>query len=152
MVSLNTRFYLERILVIRYQYVNKESQDFRYYWNRIFPADILSECLKNMTKIVPWRFKESFGRFNILTVHKCSDTEFFRHLSNSCFWNLKFMKQITSETHLFFSKYSKSYVDLGNAEKISIFFFWFWDNCIWIGCVRHSLLLRQNTCHRVSVC
>ena len=30
-VVLNTRFYWERILVIGCQYVNKQSQDFRYY-------------------------------------------------------------------------------------------------------------------------
>ena len=29
--ALDTRFYWERILVIGCQYVNKESQDFRYY-------------------------------------------------------------------------------------------------------------------------
>ena len=31
LVALDTRFYLERILVIGCQYVNKQSQDFRYY-------------------------------------------------------------------------------------------------------------------------
>ena len=31
LVALDTRFYWERILVIGCQYVNKESQDFRYY-------------------------------------------------------------------------------------------------------------------------
>ena len=30
-VALKTRFYSERILVIGCQYVNKQSQDFRYY-------------------------------------------------------------------------------------------------------------------------
>ena len=30
-VALDTRFYWERILVIGGQYVNEESQDFRYY-------------------------------------------------------------------------------------------------------------------------
>ena len=30
-VALNTRFYWERIAVIRCQYVNKQSQGFRYY-------------------------------------------------------------------------------------------------------------------------
>ena len=30
-VALNTGFYKERILVIGCQYVNKQSQDFRYY-------------------------------------------------------------------------------------------------------------------------
>ena len=31
LVALNTRFYWERILVIGCQYVNKHSQDLRYY-------------------------------------------------------------------------------------------------------------------------
>ena len=31
LVVLNTRFYWERILVIGCQYVNKQSQGFRYY-------------------------------------------------------------------------------------------------------------------------
>ena len=31
LVALNTYFYRERILVIRSQYANKQSQDFRYY-------------------------------------------------------------------------------------------------------------------------
>ena len=42
----------------------------------------------------------------------------------------------------FFSEYSKLYADYDNAEKDGENIFWFWDNCIWIGCVRHSLLLR----------
>ena len=43
LVSLDTRFYLERILVIGYQYDNKYSQDFRYYYDRVVRADFLSE-------------------------------------------------------------------------------------------------------------
>ena len=35
-VALKTHFYWERILVIRSQYVNKESHNCRYYWNRTF--------------------------------------------------------------------------------------------------------------------
>ena len=31
LVLLNTRFYWERILVIGCQYLNKQSQDFKYY-------------------------------------------------------------------------------------------------------------------------
>ena len=31
LVALNTRFYWERILVIGYQYVQKQPEDFRYY-------------------------------------------------------------------------------------------------------------------------
>ena len=43
----------------------------------------------------------------------------------------------------FFAKYSRFYVDSANAGKHSENIFWFWDNFIWIGCVRHSLLLRE---------
>ena len=34
------------------------------------------------------KFKQSFGRFNMLTVHKCSDTGLSRHLSNPAFSSL----------------------------------------------------------------
>ena len=53
-----------------------------------------------MTKKLLSRFKKCLGPFNMLTVHKCSDTELFRHLSNPAFCNLKFQKQITCEDHL----------------------------------------------------
>ena len=95
LVALNTRFYWERILVIGCHYVKKESQDFKYYCDRIFRADFFSEWSKNMTKILPCKFKQNFGAFNMLTVHKCSDTGLFRHLSNRAFCNLRFQKQIT---------------------------------------------------------
>ena len=36
----------------------------------------------------------------MLTAHNCSDTGFFRHLSNPAFWSQQFRKQITSEDHL----------------------------------------------------
>ena len=41
LVSLNTRFYWERILVIGCQYVKKQFYDFRFYQKRIFGAYFL---------------------------------------------------------------------------------------------------------------
>ena len=41
--ALDTRFYLERILVIRGQYVEKQFQDLRYNQNKTFLADFLPE-------------------------------------------------------------------------------------------------------------
>ena len=102
LVALDTRFYWERILVIRCQHVKERCQDFRYYQNKVFRADSLLEWTKNMTKILPWRFKQSFGWFGMLTVHKCSDIDGFRHSSNLAFCSLYFLKEITSEGHLFF--------------------------------------------------
>ena len=69
---LNTRFYWQKILVIGCQYDHKQSQDFRYYQKWIFRADFLSKWSRNMTKILPCRFKQSCRPFNMLTIHKCS--------------------------------------------------------------------------------
>ena len=88
LVPLHTRFYWKRILVIGCQYLNKQSQDFRYYWMRIFWANFLSEWSKNMTKTLLCRLKQCFGPFNMSTVHKCCDTGLFRHLSNPRFCSL----------------------------------------------------------------
>ena len=41
---------------------------------------------------------------------------------------------------IFISKCSKYYVDFGNLEKNWEDVLSFWENCIWIGCVKHSLL------------
>ena len=106
LVPLDTRFYWERILVIGCQYVNKQSQDFRYYWKRNFWTDFLNEWSKNMTKILPCRFKQCFGHFNLLTVHKCCDTGLFRHLSNPASCSPYFQKQVTSDSDLFFQSIS----------------------------------------------
>ena len=69
-VALSTGFYWERILVIGRQYVNKESQDLRYFKIRLFGADFLSEWSKKITKILRCGFKQCLGPFNMLTVHK----------------------------------------------------------------------------------
>ena len=42
LIPLNSRFYWESTIFIRRQYVNKQSQDFRYYQDRNFRADFLS--------------------------------------------------------------------------------------------------------------
>ena len=46
LVALNTRFDWERMLVIGCQYVNKLSEDLRYYWNRVFRADFFFRVIK----------------------------------------------------------------------------------------------------------
>ena len=52
----------------------------------------------------------------------------------------------------FFPKYPNFYVAFGNAKKNSENIFQFLDNCIWIGCVKHFLLLRENTFYLVAIC
>ena len=88
LVALSTHFYRERILVIGSQYVNKQSQDFKYYQDQIFRFEVLSEGSKNMTKLMPCRFSQCFEHFNMLTVHKCSENGLFTHSSNHAFCSL----------------------------------------------------------------
>ena len=146
LVPLNTGFYWERILVIRCQYINKQHEDFRHYKKIIFWADFLAQLSKNLTKMLPWRLKQCFGSFNILNVKRCSDTGLFRHLSNTAFCSLSFQKKKHLWESSFFSRYSKFDVDWRIAEKTSQNIFRFGDNCVWIGCIKRSFLLRNNTC------
>ena len=152
LVVVNTRFYWERILVFVCQYVNRQSQDFRYYWNRVFRADFPSECSNNMTKILPCTFMHCFGTFNMFTVHMCADIGLFGHLSNPVFCSLQFEKKKNLWVSSIFSKCYIFYVDSENPEKNWENICWFWDSSIWIGSVKQSLLLREHTCHRVSIC
>ena len=52
----------------------------------------------------------------------------------------------------FVSRCSKFGVDFRNAEKIWHNIFGLGDNCIWIPCVKHSVLMRKNTCDWKSIC
>ena len=65
---------------------------------KLFELISFQRYQKNMTKILPRRFKRSFAPFNILTVHKCSETRLFRSVSNPVFFD----SITTYEAHLFF--------------------------------------------------
>ena len=78
----------ERILVIGSRYVNRQSQDFRYYWKSILRTQFLAERSKSMRKLLPCRCEQCFWPFNMLTVHKCSDMGLFRHFRNHAFCSL----------------------------------------------------------------
>ena len=102
-----------------------------------------------MAKLLPCRFEQRFGPFNMLTVHICSGTGIFRHLSNHPFFRLA-INQVWGSA--FCSKCRKFDVGFRNGEENAENILGFGDNCIWIGCVKHSLLPRENTCHRDPVC
>ena len=51
----------------------------------------------------------------------------------------------------FFSICSKFNLDFKNAKKNSEKFFCFWDNCIWVGCLKHSLLKTEDMPRAVNV-
>ena len=107
LVALNTRSYWEKILFIGCQYLKKQSQDFTYYYNKYFWADFFSQRSKNMTKILLCRLKQSRAPFNMLTLHRCSETQLFRKLSNTTFCTLWFQKEMASDPHLLFQSILK---------------------------------------------
>ena len=93
----------------------------------------------NRIKVIWCRFQQCLGTFTMLLFEGSSKMGFFRHLSNHVFrvrsfGNAKAMKVIS------FSKRSKFQMDSKNAAKSSEKVFCFWENCIWIGIVKLSLL------------
>ena len=113
--------------------------------------DLLSYCSKNWTKRLPCWFKQCFGLLNMFIARKCSDMGVSGIYVTLLFAVYNFRNKSLLRL-IFSSNYSKFYEDFRNAEKNWENISRFLDNCIWIGCFRHSLLLRRNTCHRVSIC
>ena len=145
---LGTRFYWERILVIGCEYVKKQSQDFRYYQNRIFRGDFLSDWAKYMTKILLCRFKNCFGHLNMLAVHNCSEKGLFRHLTKplSAVYNLRNKKPLriifffkVFEILYRFGEWKKSEKILFDFETIALELVpldtsFYWERILVIGC------------------
>ena len=102
LVALSTHFYQERTVVIGSQCVKKHFQDFRYYYDRSFQTEAPSGWPKKITNLLPWRFGQCLGRFNMLTVHMCFNTGLFRNSNNHAFCSVLFRKNIRYEVHFFF--------------------------------------------------
>ena len=97
----------------------------------------------NMIKVLWWRFHQCFSTFTMLLIKESSQTRLFTRLSNHVcgvpnFGNTKAL------TVIFFSKYSKFKVDFKKAEKSWGKLSCFWDNWIWIGIVKLSVLRRGH--------
>ena len=143
-----------RIIFIRSQCVNKVSQDFRYYQDRHFRTQVLSECRKNPIKPLLCRFQEYLGPFNMLTVLWCTEMWLFSHLQNQVFCSLQFRKYISYEAQFFFFflKCWNLHGDFTKAVKNSEKIFSFLDIWIWICCIKFFHLWKKNTCHREPIC
>ena len=146
LVAWKTNFYQEIILVIGSQYVNKQSQDFRYYCDRIIRTEVLSERPKHMTKLLPCRFQQLLDRLTCWLSISVLTQGFLDIKGATLFAVFNFVN--TSATRLiFFLKCWKLHIDFRQLEKKSENLFRFLDNCIWIRCFKPSLLLRENLCH-----
>ena len=93
----------------------------------------------NMIKVMWWRFQQCLGTFTILLVEASSETGLSRHLSDYVF-GIRQFENTKSVSVIFFFKMFKIYCRFQKCSKNWAKVFSFWDNCIWIGIVKLSLL------------
>ena len=129
------------MLFVSRECVKKQSHDLASQKHRLFLIELTWQWLINMIKVLWCTFQPWLGKFIMLLLEGSPETRFFRHLSGYDFAvrNFKITKSMRVS---FLSKCSKFNLDIKidarNAEKG----FCFWDNCIWIGIVKLSLLRR----------
>ena len=94
-------------------------------------------------KVLWFRSQQCLGTLTMLLVKRFSQTGLFRHLSDYVFGVRNFRIAKSMRVILFFSRDLEFIVDFKNSAKNSEKELRFWDNCIWIGTVKLSLLRRE---------
>ena len=92
-----------------------------------------------MIKVLRCRFQQCLCTFTMSVVEGSSETGLCRHLSDKVFGVRNFRNKKSMRV-IFFSKSLKFTVGFKNLAKNWEKCFCFWDNCIWIGIVKLSLL------------
>ena len=118
---------------------------------KCFENHVPSEWQKNLIEVLSWKIHKFLGSINMLTFQWCYETGLFRHLSNHAFHNLWLRKNIRYEGHLFLWKCIKFGVHSRNWAKYSENIFRFFDNFIWIGCGKFSLLRKEYLPSAITV-
>ena len=103
-----------------------------------------------MEKLVWFWFQWRFFPLTMLLVEKSLETELFRHLFNYAFQLLNFGNKSAIRV-IFFWKCLKFNLHIKNAKRNRENNFSFWDNCIWIGCQKLSLLKREYLSSTVNM-
>ena len=128
-----------KIFFIGSQCVKKQSQNLACQQERPFRTHIPCQWPMKMITVLWCRFQQCLGTFIMLLLEGSSETGIFRHLSDYVFAVRNFENTISMKV-IFFFKISKFNLDFGNGAGNSEKVFSFWDNCIWIGIVKLSLL------------
>ena len=92
LVSLNF-LYLDRLLFIGSQCVNKQSQDFACQSERHFAKQFPFQSPINLIKVLWCRFQQRLGTFAIMLIEASSEAGLFRHLSDYVFGVPNFEKK-----------------------------------------------------------
>ena len=101
--------------------------------------------------MLPSRLQKCMVPFTILVLEGSTETGLFKHLSNHFFQCPSFRKYIGYEGHLYFGKCSIFNAYFRDSEKSWEKEFCFWENSIWIGCVKLSLLRREYLSSTINV-
>ena len=104
-----------------------------------------------MIKLLSWRFRKYWGRFQILTVKAFYETLLLRQWSNQDFQSLSFWKYVSYDHHLFFQNVSNLIEIAEMEQKIQKKFFLFQIVAFELG-VANSRNIEQDTCHRQPMC
>ena len=104
----------------------------------------------NMAEVVWFTFINRLLPFNILLLEGSSERGLFRDLFNHVFRWPYFQKYISYEIDLFL-KCSSFTIEFKILETNWGKAFCFWDSCIWIGCLKLSLLDREYLSSAVNM-
>ena len=105
----------------------------------------------NIVKVLLLRFERWFVLFTMLLFEVSSEMGLFTHWSNPIFQSPQFRKCVNNEVHLFLKNVQNLIYISKKKEKNSDKIHSFWDNCIWIGCLKLSLLRREYLSSPVNV-
>ena len=100
--------------------------------------------------VLSCRFQQCLDPFTMLLVERSSETGLFRHLSDHVL-GVRNLKSTSALSVIFFKKYAKFILDFKNAESIREKLSSFWNNCIWIRCVKLSRFRREYLSSVVNV-
>ena len=95
----------KRILVMGSPCVNQEPNDLKLQWGRYFPHYFSWQWLKNMVKVLSWRFYLCLKPFNMLTVEGCFETALNSEWLDQALGGRCFRKYISYDDLLFFEKF-----------------------------------------------
>ena len=105
----------------------------------IFPTQLTLQWSMKIITMLWCRFQQCLCTCVMLLVETSSETGPFRYLSNHVFGVGKF-GNIKAMSIIFCSKCLKFNIEFKNESETSEKVFSFWDNSIWIGIVKLSLL------------
>ena len=138
------------ILIIGRECVKNQSQDLACQKERLSVTQLPWQWSIKMIKVFWFRFRQCLVQFTIPLVEGASKTELFKHLSNHVL-RVRNFGSTKSMRAIFVSKCSRFNLYFKNAAKNSEKVFCFWNNCIWTGIVKFSLLRKGYLSSPVKV-